>query len=97
MIGTILSSLILPFAGKLLDHIGARIMILATGIGLGTALIFFSQTVTLINYISPVFSKYLPQSFLAILVMSLAFLMLRQFGQGIMLSLIHISEPTRPY
>ncbi len=84
MMGTILSSLILPFAGKLLDHIGARMMILATGIGLGAALIFFAQTVKLINYISPVFSKYLPQSFLAILVMSLAFLMLRQFGQGIM-------------
>ena len=80
MMGTILSSLILPFAGKLLDRIGARIMILATGIGLGVSLLFFAQTVTLINSLSPVFSGFLPHSFLALLVMTLAF----------MLSLIHI-------
>ena len=84
MMGTILSSLILPFAGKLLDRIGARMMILATGIGLGAALLFFAQTVNLINTLSPVFSEFLPQSFLALLVMTLAFLLLRQFGQGIM-------------
>ncbi len=84
MTGTILSSLILPFAGKILDHIGARMMILATGIGLGSSLLFFAQTVALINSLNPVFSEYLPQSFLAIMVMSLAFFLLRQFGQGIM-------------
>ena len=54
MMGTILSSLILPFAGKLLDRIGGRMMILATGIGLGVSLLFFAQTVTLINSLSPV-------------------------------------------
>ena len=84
MMGTILSSLILPFAGKLLDRIGARMMILATGIGLGAALLFFAQTVNLINTWSPVFSEFLPQSFFALMVMTLAFLLLRQFGQGIM-------------
>jgi len=84
MMGTILSSLILPFAGKLLDRIGERVMILATGIGLGVSLLFFAQTVTLINSLSPVFSGFLPHSFLALLVMTLAFMLLRQFGQGIM-------------
>ena len=84
MMGTILSSLILPFAGKLLDRIGGRMMILATGIGLGVSLLFFAQTVTLINSLSPVFSGFLPHSFLALLVMTLAFMLLRQFGQGIM-------------
>jgi MFS family permease len=84
MMGTILSSLLLPFAGKLLDRIGARIMILATGIGLGLSLLFFAQTVTLINTLNPVFSEFLPHSFLALLVMTLAFMLLRKFGQGIM-------------
>ena len=84
MMGTILSSLILPFAGKLLDRIGARMMILATGIGLGLSLLFFAQTVTLINNLNPVFSEFLPHSFLALLVMTLAFMLLRKFGQGIM-------------
>jgi len=84
MIGTILSSLTLPFAGQLLDRIGARMMILGTGLGLGVALLFFSQTVALINTMSPVSSEFLPHSFLALLVMILAFMLLRQFGQGIM-------------
>ncbi len=55
MMGTILSSLILPFAGKLLDRIGGRMMILATGIGLGISLLFFAQTVILIKNLSPFF------------------------------------------
>ena len=84
MVGTILSSLILPFAGKLLDGIGARMMILATGLGLGVSLLFFAQTVTLINSLNPVFSGFLPDSFLALMIMTLAFMLLRQFGQGIM-------------
>ena len=56
--GTILSSVILPFAGKLLDRIGGRMMILATGIGLGISLLFFAHTVTLINSLSPVFQDF---------------------------------------
>jgi len=84
MIGTILSSLILPFAGKLLDRIGARMMILATGFGLGASLLFFSQTVALINTLSRAFLGILPHGFFALLVMTLAFMLLRQFGQGIM-------------
>ena len=82
MMGTILSVLFC-LAGKLLDRIGARMMILATGIGLGLSLLFFAQTVTLINNLNPVFSV-LPHSFLALLVITLAFMLLRQFGQGIM-------------
>jgi len=84
MMGTILSSLILPFAGKLLDRIGARMMILATGIGLGFSLLFFAQTVTLINTLNPVFTDFFPHTFLALLIMTIAFMLLRQFGQGIM-------------
>ena len=84
MLGTILSSLILPFAGKLLDRIGARMMILATGIGLGLSLLFFAQAVTLINTLNPIFTDFFPQTFLALLVMTIAFMLLRQFGQGIM-------------
>ncbi len=84
MMGTILSSLILPFAGKLLDRIGGRMMIFATGIGLGLSLLFFAQTVILINTMSPVFSRFLPNGFFTLMVMTLAFMLLRQFGQGIM-------------
>ena len=88
MVGTILSSLVLPFAGKLLDGIGARMMILATGLGLGASLLFFAQTVTLINSLNPVFSGFLPDSFLAQMIMTLAFMPV---------SYTHLTLPTTPY
>jgi len=84
MTGTILSSLILPFAGRLYDRLGARVMIVATGVGLGVALIFFAQTVALINTFRPLLPEFFPASLAGLLVMTAAFLLLRQFGQGIM-------------
>ena len=46
--------------------------------------LFFAQTIILINAMSPFFSKFLPSGFFTLLVMTLAFMLLRQFGQGIM-------------
>ena len=84
MMGTILSSLTLPFAGKLYDRLGARVMIVATGIGLGVALLLFAQAIILINSLHPLLPKFLPASMAGLAVMTFMFLLLRQFGQGIM-------------
>ena len=84
MTGTILSSLTLPFAGKLYDRLGARVMIVATGIGLGVALLLFAQAIILINSLHPLLPKFLPASMAGLAVMTFVFLLLRQFGQGIM-------------
>ena len=84
MMGTILSSLTLPFAGKLYDRLGARVMIVVTGIGLGVALLLFAQAIILINSLHPLLPKFLPASIAGLAVMTFVFLLLRQFGQGIM-------------
>ena len=44
LIATLMSGLILPWGGRLLDHWGARKMILMTAASLGGVLIFLSQT-----------------------------------------------------
>ena len=43
MFGTILSSFILPFSGKLLDRIGARLLVLLSSMGLGFSLVLMAS------------------------------------------------------
>ncbi|MHC4444578.1 MAG: MFS transporter [Planctomycetota bacterium] len=43
-LGTITSSMILPFAGTLLDRIGVRIMMIVSAVGLALALVLMSQS-----------------------------------------------------
>jgi len=44
MIGTILSSLLLPLAGRYYDLVGGRIMIVFAGIGMGISLLLFAES-----------------------------------------------------
>ncbi|MCH2266859.1 MAG: MFS transporter, partial [SAR324 cluster bacterium] len=83
MTGTILSSLLLPLAGRYYDILGARIMIVFAGIGLGFSLLLFSETSTLIQLLQSIFPDLSTVS-IELLVMTVIFLLLRQFGQGIM-------------
>ncbi len=83
MTGTILSSLLLPLAGRYYDILGARIMIVFAGIGLGFSLLLFSEASTLIQLLQSIFPDLSTVS-IELLVMTVIFLLLRQFGQGIM-------------
>jgi len=83
MTGTILSSLLLPLAGRYYDLLGARIMIVFAGIGLGFSLLLFSETSTLIKLLQSIFPGLSSLSS-ELFVMIVIFLLLRQFGQGIM-------------
>ena len=49
MTGTIISSLLLPLAGKFYDLWGSRVMILFAGTGLGISLFLFSETRSLLK------------------------------------------------
>lgn len=83
MVGTIISALLIPFAGRFLDKIGARTMIIIAGFGLGLALFFlagFGEWNQEVLDFFPWFSVTLK----ATLIMIFIFLLLRQFGQGIM-------------
>jgi len=83
MIGTILSSLLLPLAGRYYDLVGGRIMIVFAGIGMGISLLLFAESLTIIHLVHSLLPNI---SILTseLLVITLIFLLLRQFGQGIM-------------
>jgi len=83
MIGTILSSLLLPLAGRYYDLVGGRIMIVFAGIGMGISLLLFAESLTIIHLVHTLLPNI---SILTseLLVITVIFLLLRQFGQGIM-------------
>ncbi len=79
MLGTITSSLLLAWAGKLYDRFGARPVALTATFGLGLVLLFLSQVDTFLFEFLQV-----ENSMIIILTMFLAFLLLRFFGQGVL-------------
>lgn len=83
MTGTILSSLLLPLAGRYYDLVGGRIMIVFAGIGMGISLLLFAESLTIIQLVHSLLPNI---SILTseLLVITVIFLLLRQFGQGIM-------------
>ena len=83
MTGTILSSLLLPLAGRYYDLFGARIMIVFAGFGLGFSLLLFSEKSLLIQLLHSIFPN-LSKLIIEIFVITVIFFLLRQFGQGIM-------------
>ena len=83
MIGTIFSSLLIPISGRYVDLFGTRIMISVAGIGLGVSLLLLSKSLDLINFLVSI----LPENYrtlISLLVMTFVFLLLRQFGQGLL-------------
>lgn len=82
MIGTIASSFILTYAGKLYDKYGARWVGMATSLLLGAVLVLLSQSDRIIkSLISGTSSAYVG---VAIAVLILFFFMLRFSGQGVL-------------
>jgi MFS family permease len=81
MIGTIASALLMTRAGKLYDKYGARLMIVAVGIGLGAVLILFSFSDSIVGTLRSLFPR-LPVVVVPMAVMSIAFFLVRFFGQG---------------
>lgn len=78
MIGTITSGLLLPFAGKLLDRIGVRLMSILASMGLALSLLVLAG----VGRIRDLFSTSADNILLPIAVASFAFLLVRFFGQG---------------
>ena len=75
MVGTIASGFLLPAAGKLLDRIGSRKMVVFAGLGLAFSLWLLA--------VGPEFLGYLPENSLYGMVLAgLAFFGIRHFGQG---------------
>lgn len=88
MIGTIGSSFILPFAGRFLDRVGSRVMIVLVSIGLGFSLLFLSVSHKISQLVS-IDSFLVPMA-----IISFGFLLIRFFGQGCiaMISRVNIGK-----
>ena len=82
MLGTVGSSLLIPYGGKLLDLWGSRIMIIFAGFGLAFALFLLKNTEGLLAFLNQL--SWLSPFFVSFVILSLIFLLLRQFGQGLM-------------
>ena len=79
MMGTIASSLVLSWAGKMYDRFGARPVSLIATVGLALVLVFLSQVdVVLFDFLKT------SSKTVIILVMFSAFMLLRFFGQGVL-------------
>ena len=78
MVGTIISGLILPFAGKLLDRIGVRFMSVFASVGLAISLILLATIGTWTRYLA----SWISLGLLPVITTSFAFLLIRFFGQG---------------
>ena len=78
LIGTIVSGVILPYAGKLLDRIGVRAMSVLSSVGLGLSLLILSQT----GWINQALSSVISWHVLPIAVGAFSFFLIRFFGQG---------------
>jgi len=76
MFGTITSSLILPFAGKLIDKFGTRITGIIAAVSLALSLLLLSQCDKILNFLN------ISSPAVIIVWMSFSFLLIRFFGQG---------------
>jgi sugar phosphate permease len=75
MFGTLASSFILPYAGKVYDKVGARVMAFTASIGMGLTLILLSFSDRIAAGLS---------SFSIVVMMFFGFMMLRFWGQGVL-------------
>ncbi len=82
MFGTILSSLVLPYTGRLYDSLGARVMTPFAAVGLGAVLVFLSQIDHIMAFIWPILPN--AKFWLSLGTMIITFAFLRFLGQGMM-------------
>jgi len=76
MIGTLISSILLPFAGNIIDNIGTRNMAVFSSIGLAVSLIAIASSSQVAAFINS------DSVLTAFIVVSFCFLLIRFFGQG---------------
>jgi len=82
MWGTIASSLFLPFAGKMFDRFGARVLSCVSAVGLGVTLLGLSEVDHLVAYARELLST--DSLALTMTVLTVGFFFLRFWGQGVL-------------
>jgi len=82
LLGTVASSLVLPYAGRLLDQIGARAMTVIASIGLTMSIMALASTPYLHSWFDATSLAKNYSSIFSMLLCALVFFGMRQFGQG---------------
>ena len=82
LIGTLVSGLLLPLGGKLLDRLGARLVIVLAAWGLGITLLYLSACDRLVGRVVDLMPAW--HEGLAMLLLGLGFISLRFCGQGML-------------
>ncbi len=80
LLGTITSSFLLPYAGRILDRLGPRFMAVLATTSLGLALSYIAFTPTLSSFFTELTG--LPKHILSFIIIFFGFLGVRHFGQG---------------
>ncbi len=81
LVGTLLSGLMLPYAGSMIDRIGVRRGVVMAAVGLGVVLAYLSQVDRIAETVA---GLGLPESLTAWCLLALGFLGLRFSGQGVL-------------
>jgi sugar phosphate permease len=84
LVGTIASSLVLTYVGKLYDRYGARWMGIITSICMGAILFYMSQSDRIALFLGRLFDLQHAQFYVSVAVLSVGFFLLRLSGQGAM-------------
>ena len=79
MFGTIISGLLLPFAGRLIDKLGTRVMSVVAAVGLGVSILLLSHCDIIAIRLGEYFGNPV---MVAIFVIMICFMLVRFFGQG---------------
>ncbi|MDZ7739970.1 MAG: MFS transporter [Bacteroidales bacterium] len=82
MIGTILSGLCIPFAGRMYDRYGVRPVIMIAGVLMGLTLLYLSRIARLSISVSLLMS-FIDPAIIAFVLLTAGFFSLRFFGQGV--------------
>ena len=83
MIGTVISSFLLPFTGTLTDRWGTRVIVVASSLGLGVSLSIMSRAQT--------FADQINHTILVFFMAAFFFLLIRFFGQGCLMLVSRIT------
>jgi len=83
MVGTILSGLCIPFAGRLYDKYGVRPVIITAGFFMGLTLIYLARIADISSFISGL-ASFIDRAAIIFVLITAGFFSLRFFGQGVL-------------
>ncbi len=83
MVGTLLSGLCIPFAGKIYDKYGVRPVVITAGFLMGLTLIYLARIADITSFVSNL-ALFIDPAVIIFVLITAGFFSLRFFGQGVL-------------